>query len=95
MLTWRLFANRHAPAHSWGALVGLRVAPPSERRRGKDGERAADVLVALSHGPQTAREIAERTGITRQAAQYHLTRLRAQGKAGREGASHATRWRLP
>ena len=94
-MTPRLFANRQAPAASWGHLFGLRNARPSDRRRGRDGERAGDVLLALENGPQATSMLAMRLGISRQAVQRHLTNLQARGAVVREGNNRASRWRLP
>lgn len=57
-------------------------------------ERAVDALLQ-ERGSFSSGELAERTGLTRQALHRHLTRWVAQGRLVREGRARATRYRRP
>lgn len=53
------------------------------------------ILELLREGPTSSTDVARRLGLSRQAAHARLRRLVESGRAVREGAARATRYRLP
>jgi biotin operon repressor len=84
-----ILMSQHDGLHRRLFLVGPRL-PPIERAPTPAELRVLDALRA--RGPLTQAELARELGVTLQAANYHLVRLRREARVEGQGPEGATRW---